>query len=246
MPVLDFDMGLAVKLGDIYPSPGLTIEFMPEELFERKRIVDKLTNQDTFSFLSFWRTGFIFDISRWDPATMFEQNEGYYNDVSKSSATLFNLYPLVFDYSFIFWDTKREMLDYYETLLFKKLYRNPITSIRASDAAGLQMNCYMDFDYKLEVTDEYLLEKDEKVPYFKGKFGLKLEGWLYDITDTGASGSGSSLIEHVHMFTYNENHFYMDGQWIPGPGGPSGAGDLPAGQPEKDLAALDLLYADLR
>jgi hypothetical protein len=240
MPVLDFDMGIAARIGDIFPSPGLTVEFMPEELFERKRIVDKLINKETFSFISFWRTGFVFDPSRWDPAMMFDATEGYYNDVDKTSATLFNLFPVTFNYSFVFWDTKRESLDFYETLLLKDLYKTgPITSIIASDASGLQMNCYMDFDYKLEVTDEYILEKEDKVPYFKGKFEFKLEGWLYDIN------TESSLVNDIHLFTYNLNHFYLEDEWIPDPSGPSGDPGLPSGQPDTDLELLDIIYVDI-
>ena len=240
MPVIDYDMGLARKVGDLYPSPGIPVEFMPEELFERKRIVDKLTNKETFSFLSFWRSGYIFDPSRWDPSMMFDTNFGYYNDPNMNSATLFNVYPITFDYTFIFWDTKREQLDYYSTILFKNLYKSgPIMTTWASDAPHLQLNCYMDFDYKLKVTDEYVLEKSEKVPYFKGKFEVKLEGWLYDVVDTGDSGAGfdHTLIKHVHSFTYNENNFYMGEQWViePAPAPESG---LPSGQPSDDLGQV--------
>lgn len=240
MSMLDFDMGIAARIGDIIPSPGLTIEFMPEELFERKRIVDKLTNKETFSFFSFWRTGFTFDSNRFDPSMMFDQTEGYYNDLDKTSVTLFNLFPIIIDYSFILWDTKREFLDYYETLIFKNLYlKGPITPVIASDAPGLLMNCYMDFDYKLEVSDEYILEKNEKVPYFKGKINFKLEGWLYDIAD-----GSTSLIKDIHTFQYNRNHFFLDDVWIPGPGGPSGDLGFPSGQPEENLALLDQMFVD--
>ena len=234
MPIIDFDMGLAQRIGDVYSSPGIPVEFMPEELFERKRIVDKLNKKETFSFISFWRSGYVFDPSRWDPATMFEANDGYYNDQYKSSATLFNLFPVVFDYSVIFWDTKREQLDYYSSVLFKSIYlKGPIAPVLASDAK-LLMNCYMDFDYKLHITDEYILEKSEKVPYFKGKFDLKLEGWLYDVTNTGDSGSGIDLIRFVHTFIYNEHNFFMGDVWSPDPesGVPSGESGLPSGQPD--------------
>ena len=235
MPVIDYDMGLARKVGDLYSSPGIPVEFMPEELFERKRIVDKLMNKETFSFLSFWRSGYVFDPNRWDPSMMFENNFGYYNDPDMNSATLFNVYPVIFDYNFIFWDTKREQLDYYSTILFKNLYKSgPIMTTMASDAPNLQLNCYMDFDYKLNVTDEYVLEKSEKVPYFKGKFDVKLEGWLYDIVDTGDSGSSLALIKHVHSFTYNENNFYMGEQWIVTPA-PSPESGLPLGEPSDEI-----------
>lgn len=224
MPVIDFDMGLAQRVGDIYPSPGLSVEFMPDELFERKRIVDKLTNKETFSFLSFWRSGFTFDASRWDPAMMFDSTEGHFNDVSKTTATVYSLFPVVFDYTFVFWDTKREQIDYYAAYLFKSLYLNPIVTIDASDSVGLQMRCYMDFEYKLSITDEYILEKSEKVPYFKGKFDLKLEGWLYNT-------STIEVIHHVHTFEYNNHHFYIDDIWVPDPesGYTSGESGLPSG-----------------
>jgi hypothetical protein len=232
MPVIDFDMGLAARVGDVYSSPGIPVEFMPEDMFERKRIVDKITDQDTFSFISFWRSGYVFDPNRWDPASMFSEYtyEGYYNDVDKTSATLFNFYPVIFTYNFVFWDTKREQMDYSSSYLFKNLYRSPITHVHASDAIGLLMNCYMDFEYKLDITDEYILEKSEKVPYFKGKFDLKLEGWLYDITDTGDSGSPIDLIQYIHTFVYNQNNFHIGDIWvpdekIPDPGLPSGYPD---------------------
>lgn len=102
----------------------------------------------------------------------------------------------------------------------------------ASDAPNLQLNCYMDFDYKLHVTDEYVLEKSEKVPYFKGKFDVKLEGWLYDVVNTGDSGSSLDLIKHVHSFSYNQNNFYMGEQWMLTPA-PSPESGLPSGQPSE-------------
>jgi len=111
MPIIDFDKGLAVKFGDYYSSPGIPIEFMPEELFERKRIVDKLTNKETFSFISFWRSGYTFDPNRWCPQEMFDYSQGHYNNPSQTQATLFKITPVIFDYSLIFWDTKRELLD---------------------------------------------------------------------------------------------------------------------------------------
>jgi hypothetical protein len=224
MPVIDFDKGLAQRVGDIYPSPGIFVEFMPDELFERKRIVDKLTSKETFSFLSFWRSGYTFDASRWDPAAMFDSDEGHFDDASKVTATVYSLFPVVFDYTFTFWDTKREQIDFYSTYLFKSLYLNPLTTVMASDTVGLKMRCYMDFEYKLKISDEYTLEKEDKVPYFKGKFDLKLEGWLYN-TNT------IDVIHHVHTFTYNQYHFYMGDIWVPDPesGYTSGESGLPSG-----------------
>jgi hypothetical protein len=224
MPIIDFDMGLASRVGDIYPSPGIPVEFMPEELFERKRIVDKLNKKETFSFLSFWRSGFTFDASRWDPSTTFDSEFGHFNDATKTIATIYSIFPVVFDYSFIFWDTKRENIDFYSAYLFKSLYLNPITTVTASDTVGLVMRCYMDFEYKLNITDEYVLEKSEKVPYFKGKFGFKLEGWLYNISTV-------DVIHHVHTFTYNQHRFFIEDIWVPDPesGYISGESGLPSG-----------------
>jgi hypothetical protein len=213
MPILDFDMGLAQRVGDIYSSPGVVVEYMPEELFERKRIVDKLEKKETFSFISFWRSGFTFDSDRWSPGDMFPQYQqvGHYNDSTKKTATLYDLFPVKFDYSFIFWDTKREQLDFYIAYLFKSIYKSPITIVNATDTVGLQMRCYMDFDYKLKVSDEYVLEKEDKVPYFKGKFDIKLEGWLYDTDNV------SNMIEYVHTFSYNQHNFYFGDLWVPYP-----------------------------
>ena len=222
-------MGLAQKFGDLYTSPGIPIEFMPEDLFERKRIVDKLTNQETFSFISFWRTGYVFDPNRWCPTDMFGYNTGHYNDPSQTTATLYNINPVIFDYSLVFWDTKRELLDYYSSILFKGLYQSPIMTTMGSDNSGVQMRCYMDFDYKLNITDEYILEKSEKVPYFKGKFEFKLEGWLYDYVTTGP-GTGYELVNHIHTFIYLNGQFIED-TWVlePESGAPSGESGLPSG-----------------
>jgi len=230
MPILDFDMGIAKKIGDIYPTPGIPVEFMPEELFERKRIVDKLETKETFSFISFWRSGFVFDTNRFDPSTMYDYNEGYYNDIDMNSATLFSIFPVIFNYSFVYWETRRETLDSHMAMLLKSLYRNPIASIIASDNSGLKMNCYMDFDYKLEESDEYTLEKEEKVPYFKGKFDIRMEGWLYDSINTGDSGSSIDLILYVHTFVYNQNNYLFDEIWVPHERVPDPG--LPTGYPQ--------------
>lgn len=236
MPDIDFDMGLAKRVGDIYTSPTVPVEFMPEELFERKRIVDKVRNIEsgkpvTFSFISFWRTGFTFDPNRFDPAQMFYNTEGHYNDDEKTSATFFKIYPVIFNYSFIIWDTKREMLDFHSTLLFKNFYLNMTLTVSASDTIGLDMRCYMDCDYKLTVTDEYVLEKSEKVPYYKGKFDLKLEGWLYDVVSPSSGSTDTDIIQRVHTFIYNQNKFFMEDVWVPDPlpGYPEGEAGLPSG-----------------
>lgn len=241
MPDIDFDMGLAKRIGDLYTSPTVPVEFMPEELFERKRIMDKVKEKETFSFISFWRTGFTFDPNRFDPAQMFYNTVGHYNDVDRTSATFFKIYPVIFDYNFIIWDTKRELLDYHSVLLFKDFYMNMTLTVSASDTVGLDMRCYMDCEYKLTVTDEYVLEKTEKVPYYKGKFPLKLEGWLYDIVAPSSGSTDTDIIQRVHTFVYNQNKFFMGDFWVPDalPGYPDGEAGLPEG------ANLDTMNEDL-
>lgn len=227
MPILDFDTGLATKFGAIYPTPGIPIEFMPEDLFERKRIVDKLNRQETFSFISFWRSGYTFDPNRWSPNEMFDNTVGHYNGQDLNSVTMYNLFPVIFDYSLFFWETKRELIDLHSSMMFKNLYRNPIMTTEGSELSGITMRCYMDFDYKLNISDEYHLEKSEKVPFFKGKFDFKLEGWLYD---SSSSGPGTDLIHHVHTFVYVGGQFSYD-IWVPDAesGYPSGESGLPSG-----------------
>ncbi len=213
MPVLDFDKGLAKRVGDIFNSTT-PVEFMPPDLFERKRITDKLANKETFSFISFWRSGSSFDVNRFDPSQMYEHNFGYYDDDSKESATLFNLFPVKFSYEIILWETKREAIDNKWAVILKSLYRKPIVDVLASDA-NLHMRCYTDFNYELNVSDDYVLEKDNKVPYFKGSAEIQLEGWLYDKTNTEDSGADTSLIKCVHTFVYNDHLFKMEDIVVP-------------------------------
>lgn len=208
MPILDFDKGLAKRVGDVFNS-AIPVEFMPTDLFERKRIMDKLNSKETFSFISFWRSGTTFDVSRFDPSQMYEQNVGYYDDDSMESATLFNLFPVKFHYELILWETKREAIDLRWALMLKSLYRKPIVDVHASDTK-LHMRCYTDFNYELEISEEYVLEKENKVPYFKGTTEFQLEGWLYNKTNTEESGAETKLIKCVHSFIYNDNLFLMD------------------------------------
>lgn len=213
MPLIDFDKGLSKRIGDIFKSQ-IPVEFMPSDLFERKRIVDKLASKETFSFLSIWRTGTAFDPNRFDPSTMYEQNVGYYDDNTKESATLFNLFPVKFRYSLTFWDTKRELIDARWGAILKSLYRKPIADVLASDA-NLHMRCYLDFNYELEISEEYILEKDNKVPYFKGSVDFELEGWLYDRMNTEDPDAEVKLIKCVHTFVYNNYLFKMDDILVP-------------------------------
>lgn len=215
MPVIDFDIGVLNKVRDIYMSPGIEVVFQPDELFERRRIIYKQELKEVFPFISIWRSGFRFDANRWDPSTMFSQRTGHYNNNDPTNVTLYSIFPVKFNYTVTVWDLKRESIDFYLIELYKAFYLNPTSTVKGSEAGtNIQMRCYLDFGYDLTVTEEYVLEKEDKVPYFKGTFNFELEGWVYNYTESG-SGSGAKVIQHVHVMYYNDHDVLITHQWVP-------------------------------
>lgn len=211
MPIKDFDVGVLTRVYNIYPSPSIEVVYMQDELFERRRITYKQENKEVFPFISVFRTpGWRFDTNRWDPSKMFWKTIGHYNDDTRTSTTLYNIFPVIFDYVITFWDTRREYIDIRTAQYLKNLYLSPIINVSASETeAHLDMRCYMDFDYKMVISDDAILEREDKVPYFKSKHNFGLEGWLFDYEADGG------VIQHVHAMYYNKEGQLLEHQWIP-------------------------------
>src|SRR5208337_4709025 len=106
--IRDFDIAFTTRFAT---ASGLGAVFMPDLMFERKRIIDKLNNNATFSFMSIWREAFHVDSSRWIPSLTWNYEIGYYQSGSDDlKTTMFSMIPVKIPYQIILWETDNSTL----------------------------------------------------------------------------------------------------------------------------------------
>lgn len=151
--------------------------FQPKEVALRKR--SERMGKDVAEFISYWRNGVSFDKTRRISPVAREGILLEYTDAGKTDIITAKAIPVTMDYEFWVWSTDFGKLQDIVDLYMFWIHADPNLNVVLNNRYPLEMDLQF-----TNVTDEsYTATQYDKGTLYVHKFGIKLEGWIFQVTN---------------------------------------------------------------